>query len=680
MNTQESAQTRTNKTLLASAILAALSSTAHAGTTGADTTGADAQGADQVQQVIVTANPFRSAEGDQILTPAKVLQGDELRDKAGSSLGETLSQELGVSASAFGAGASRPIIRGMEGPRVKMLENGMAVSDVSGLSNDHAVAAEGAVAHQIEILRGPAALLYGSGAIGGLVNVVNERIPTALEAKLTGQAEARYSTADTGKNASGTIDGAIGKFALHADGNWRNADDYKIPGTRVAGDPDWGSGRLANSFTRERNAGLGSSYVDDWGYVGASVSHLTNLYGIPSAEGSRIDQKQTRYDIEGLVKAPFAGFENLKFKAGHTDYEHAELGEDDAPEVLFSNRSTETRAELSHLPVAGWRGTFGFQAENTHFSALSAEGGPDTVPTTRSTSQAAFLVEEKDLGPVRLSAGGRLEHVKRQPVTGLDRSFDLKSGSVGALWPFVQGYGAGLTFSYAQRAPATEELYSHGPHDATVTFDIGNPDFRKEVSRNVELSVQKTSGLVRWKANVYRNKVDDFIYGNVTGALVDEEGNPGDELRERIFEQADATIRGAEAELTVNEHGAGWSGRVFGDTSRGKLDAGGSLPLQPADRIGASVAYKMDALRAGLSLVHARGQDRLASFESTPTDSYNQLNANLSYTQKAGDVDLTYFVLAKNLLNDEIRVSTSVLKDIAPLAGRSIVFGVRAKF
>ncbi|QBE64199.1 TonB-dependent receptor [Pseudoduganella lutea] len=680
----------TQKTLLASAILAALSSiassTAFAETASAsaDMQGADPQGAGQVQQVIVTANPFRSGEGDQILTPAKVLQGDELRDKAGSSLGETLSQELGVSASAFGAGASRPIIRGMEGPRVKMLENGMAVSDVSGLSNDHAVAAEGAVARQIEILRGPAALLYGSGAIGGLVNVVNERIPTTLEPKLTGQAEARYSTVDTGKNASGTIDGAIGKFALHADGNWRNADDYRIPGTRIIGDPASGSGRLANSFTRERNVGIGSSYVDDWGHVGASVSHLTNLYGIPSAEGSRIDQEQTRYDIEGLIRAPFAGFENLKFKAGHTSYNHAELGEDDAPEVVFDNRSTETRLELSHLPVAGWRGTFGIQTENTHFSALSAEGGPDTVPVTRSTSQAGFLVEEKDLGPVRLSVGGRLEHVKRQPKTGItagvDRSFNLKSGSVGAQWPFMQGYAAGLTFSYAQRAPATEELYSHGPHDATVTFDIGNPDFAKEVSRNVELSVQKTSGLVRWKANLYRNKVDDFIYGNVTGALVDEEGNPGEELRERIFEQGNATIRGAEAELTVNEHGAGWSGRVFADTSRGKPDAGGSLPLQPADRIGASLAYKMDALRAGLSLVHARGQDRLASFESTPTDSYNQLNANLSYTQKAGAYDLTYFLLAKNLLDDEIRTSTSVLKDIAPLAGRGIVFGIRAKF
>jgi iron complex outermembrane receptor protein len=660
---------KNQRTLLASAILSAFS------------TLAAAQATDPVvPQVMVTATPFGNGADDQILAPAKVLAGDELRDKSGSSLGETLSQELGVSASAFGAGASRPIIRGLEGARVKMLENGMAVSDVSGLSNDHAVAAEGAVARQIEILRGPAALLYGSGAIGGLVNVVNERIPTALEPKLTGQVEVRASSVDDGRNASGTIDGSVGKFAWHVDGNARNAGDYKIPGNRVMDDPDSASGRLPHSDTKERNAGLGGSFVDSWGFIGASVSHLTNVYGIPSDEGSKIDQKQTRYDIDSLVKAPFPGFETFKFKAGYTDYQHAELNDENEPEVIFQNHSLETRFELTHKRVAGWHGTFGVQTENTRFSALSAEGGPDTVPVTRSTSNAAFLVEETDFGPVRFNAGGRLEHVKREPVTGVERSFNLQSGSVGAMWPFIPGYALGATLSYAQRAPSTEELYSAGPHDATVTFDIGDADFKKETSRNIELTMQKTTGLVRWKANLFRNKVSDFIYGHITGNLVDGEGNPGDELRERIFEQADATIHGAEAELEYNPTGAGWSGRVFADTSRGKLDRGGSLPLQPATRVGASTGYKMGAWRAGLSLVHAQSQDRLASFETSDTPSYNQLNANVSYTQKVGGYDLTWFMLAKNLTNDQIRVSTSVLKDISPLPGRNVVFGVRAKF
>jgi iron complex outermembrane receptor protein len=662
-------------TLLAAAVLSTFSSVAFA-----------QQQEPVTPKVVVTASPFRNADSDQILNPAKVLAGDELRDKVGSSLGETLSQELGVSASAFGAGASRPIIRGMEGARVKMLENGMSTSDVSGLSNDHAVAAEGAVAQQIEILRGPAALLYGSGAIGGLVNVVNERIPTALEKQTTGTVESRYSTVDRGKNASATVDTAVGQFALHADGNIRNTDDYKIPGQRALNDPDAVSGRLPDSSTKARTWGLGGSYIADWGFIGASASHLTNLYGIPSYEGSKIDQAQTHYDIDSLVNHPFSGFESFKFKAGYSDYHHAELDEDNQPAVLFTNRSVETRAELTHSPIkalANMRGTFGIQTDNNNFSALSPTGGADTVPVTHSTSQAAFIVEEVNLGPVALSAGGRFESVNRKPVSNIERSFSLKSGSVGGLWTFMPGYAAGLTLSYAERAPATEELYSSGPHDATETFDIGNPNFKIESSRNVELSLEKTTGLIRWKANAFRNKVDNYIYGNVTGTFVDDEGNvvaEGSTLRQRIFEQSQATIQGAEAELTYNALGKGWNGRVFADTSRGRLENAGSLPLQPADRIGASIGFKEGAWRAGASLVHGEGQDRLASFETSTTPSYNDLGANISYTQKFKNQDVTYFLLAKNLLNEDIRLSTSLLKDIAPLPGRNFVIGVRTHF
>lgn len=654
--------------LLAGAVLSAVSVFAHAADDG------------EVTKVVVTANPFHKGETEQILLPAKVLAGDELRDKMGNSLGETLSSELGVSSSAFGAGSSRPIIRGLEGARVKMLENGMAVSDVSGLSNDHAVAAEGAVAHQIEILRGPAALLYGSGAIGGLVNVVNERIPPALEPKLTGQAEARYSTVDDGNATSGTIDGAIGKVALHLDANSRRSGDYKIPGSRIEGDPDSGTGRLPHSGTREKGAGFGGSYIDSWGYVGASVSGLDNQYSVPSDEGAVIDQHQTRYDIDSLFKNPLPGLESAKFKAGYTDYKHAELGEDGLPEVQFKNRALETRAEAVHKGIGGWHGTFGMQTELTHFSASSTEGGPDTVPATRSSSTAGFLVEEKEWGPLRVNAGLRLERVKREPVTGQDRSFSLQSGALGALWSFMPGYATGLTLSRAQRAPTTEELYSGGPHEATITFDLGDANLRKETSRNIELSLQKTAGLIRWKANLFHNSISDFIYGHVTGRMVDEEGNDGSELRERVFSQGDATIRGAEAEIEYNPLAMGLNGRLFADTSHGDLKNAGSLPLQPASRVGATIGYRSANWRTGATWIHAQAQDRLASFETTPTGSYNQLNANLSYTQKLRDMDLTWFVLAKNLLNDEIRVSTSVLKDVSPLPGRSFVFGVRAKF
>jgi iron complex outermembrane receptor protein len=656
--------------MLASAVLSALA--VMSGSANAQAT---------AQPVIVTATPFGAGEGAQILAPAKVLSGDELRSKLGSSLGDTLSRELGVATSGFGPAASRPIIRGLEGPRVKILQNGMSVSDVSGLSNDHAVAAESSTARQIEILRGPAALLYGSGAIGGLVNVVNDRIPTELAPKPTGEAEVRYGTVDRAKSVSLSGDASAGAIGLHVDGNLRRADDYRIPGNKTVNDPTSASGTLPWSYTREDSLGFGASLIDSWGYVGASVGSHNNRYGVPTAGGSQIDQSQMRYDIDSLVKRPFAGFENLRFKIGYTDYKHTELDLANAPQTRFANKALETRAELSHLPLAGWRGTFGVQTEESKFSALSvATGTPNTVPPTTSTSYAAFLVEERDFGPVKMNAGLRLESVKRSPVIGPERSFSLTSYSVGGLWAFMPGYGFGTTVSVAQRAPATEELYSSGPHDATGTFDRGNANFSKEVSRNVELSLQKTEGLVRWKGNVFQNRVSNFIFGRMTGNQVDDAGNPGTEFNERVFSQGDATIRGAEAEISYNLRGEGVSVRGFADTSRGTLDNAGNLPLQPAARLGLDMGYKQGAWRSGVSLLRALNQDRLAAGETTTTSGYTQVDANLSYTHRYGGQQITWFVLGKNLLNQEIRLSSSVLKDVAPQPGRNFIVGMRTRF
>jgi iron complex outermembrane receptor protein len=660
------------RTLLASAVLTALAPLSLAQTVSPTVPGAP------IATVVVTATPFNAAEGDQILTPAKVLAGDELRSKLGSSLGETLSSELGVSASAFGAGASRPIIRGLEGNRVKVLENGMAVSDLSGLSNDHAVSGEAATARQIEILRGPAALLYGSGAIGGLVNVVNERIPTEHHGHASGVIETRYNSVDHGRALSFSGDTSVGKVALHLDGSGRDAGDYHIPGAPT-GDT------LPNSALRQHTLGAGASYIGERGYVGASASSLKKKYGIPGGEGAQIDLDQTRYDIDSQLNAPLPGFEQLRFKAGYSDYGHVELNNEGGPETVFLNRALETRLEMKHKPVAGWTGSFGVQTEHARFSGLSAESGePATVPTTVSDTHAAFLVEERDFGVARVNAGVRVESVKRDPEgdtpTAPRRSFDLLSYSAGAILPVSPGYTVGLTASVAQRAPAADELYSGGPHESTLTFDIGNPNFRKETSRNIELSFRKTTGLVRWQANLFQNRVRDFIYGEVSDTLLDDEGNPGDELRERIFRQADATIRGMEAEISYNQHREGLSLRAFGDMSRGSLDEAGSLPLQPAKRLGAEAGYKRGALRGGVSLLRALKQERLAAFESTPTPAYTQLDANLSYTQRFEQTDLTWFIIGKNLLDEEIRISTSVLKDIAPLPGRNITVGVRAAF
>ena len=636
--------------------------------------------------VVVTADPFGAEENAMILAPAKVLSGDELHDKLGGSLGDTLGNELGVNGSGFSSGASRPIIRGLEGSRVKILQNGMGVADLSSISNDHAVGSSIATARQIEILRGPAALLYGSGAIGGLVNIVNDRIPSLLERRPTGEAELRYSSVDRGTGIHFSGDASSGNIGLHVDGNALNTGDYRIPGNSATPDAEAQDlndiKKLSFSGNREKSLAFGASLVKTWGHIGASVAQLDKTYGIHGAdEKSTIDMAQTRFDIESLIKSPFVGFDALRIKLGQNTYQHTELEGGTDPHVRFKNNALESRWELSHLPVSGWRGKLGVQTEQATTEALNLEGADPTVPRTRSQSTAAFLVEERDFGTIRVNLGGRVESASRKPIDNLARSFDLGSYSAGALWSFMPGYGLGATASIAQRAPTAEELYSNGAHHPTETFDVGNANLRKEKSQNIELSLQKNSDKLRWKANVYQNKIKDFVFGIVgdgthfdgSGALIME--------KDRVFSQADATLRGTEAEISYNLNEPGWFGRLFADSSRGTLDNLGNLPLQPATRTGLNIGYQNAAWRSNLSVLHASAHNRIATVsEETPTKGYTRVDAGVSYVQRYGTTDLTWFMLARNLLNEEIRYATSLLKDYVPQPGRNFIVGVRARF
>lgn len=637
--------------------------------------------------VIVTADPFGANENAMILAPAKVLSGNELRNKLGSSLGDTLGSELGVNASGFSTGASRPIIRGLDGPRVKILQNGMSTGDLSAISNDHAVGSGMMSARQIEILRGPAALLYGSGAIGGLVNIVNDRIPTTLEPRATGESELRYSSVDHGTGLSFSADRSAGNIGLHVDGNVMNAGDYRIPGSSAvdssAANND--TGKLGFSRNRENNIALGGSLIQDWGHIGASLSQLGKVYGIHGRdELSKIDLAQTRFDVDTFIKSPFEGFDGLRVKLGQTDYRHTELensGTD--PHVRFSNKSFESRWELSHLPIAGWRGKFGLQTEHANVQALNLDGDDPTVPRTRSQSTAGFIVEERDFGDWRINLGGRLESVSRRPLTDTKRSFNLGSYSAGVLWAFTLGYGIGATASVAQRAPTAEELYSGGAHHPTETYDIGDDNLKKETSKNIDLSLQKTTQALRWKANVFQNKVKNFVYGSLSEIAVLDQPNFGDMEFSRTFSQADATLRGVEAELSYNYYDPGWFGRVFADTSRGTLDNLGNLPLQPSTRTGLSFGYQDSQWRSSLSVLHASAQNRIASSsisEETTTPAYTRVDASINYVQRYGTTDVTWFLLARNLLNEEIRLSTSLLKDYIPQPGRNLIVGLRTRF
>lgn len=652
--------------------------------------------------VTVDAAPDSPQAEAPLLRPDKVLSGDELQDKMGGSLGDTLSHELGVSASAFGAAASRPIIRGQEGPRVQILENGMGVADVSSISNDHAVASEFTNASRIEILRGPAALLYGSGASGGLVNIVNDKIATELPDALSAIVDSRYSSADNGRQAGVQLDAPSGPLAVHLDASIRNADNYTIPGYREQGGPtaNWPlfgnttqSGTLPQSFSDRASAGLGVSYIRDDGYTGVSVEQIHHKYGIPSFDGSQIDQTQNRLDVQHYTRAPLPGFDSLKFKLAYTDYQHQEQTVDGSPATQFYNRSVDARIDLAHPAWAGWHGTVGAQAGESHFSAtdLTNPGHAAIIPPTDSRTAALFAVESRSWGPLTWDWGTRFDNVARTPDGSVpytdtasfttpgapqaqNRSFDLWSWSTGLLWAFDREHSAGLTYAVAQRAPATEELYSFGAHDATVTFDVGNSNLQAETAHNLELSVQRTAGLVQWRANVFENQVSNYIYGTYPGTV---DATTGYQVRQ--FVQADATLRGAEAELTYNWHQPGYSSRLFFDTARGTLDAGGNLPLQAATRLGVEGAYAHGAWRSSLSVTHALQQTQLASFETDPTPEYTQVDAAWSLRDRFMGQEVTWYLQGRNLLNEDIRYSTTVeaLRLYAPQMGRSLILGAR---
>jgi iron complex outermembrane recepter protein len=646
-----------------------------------------------------------------ILTPTKILQGNELLDKLGTTLGATIGNELGVSQTGYGVGSSRPVIRGLEGARVQILQNGLSVGDVSSISADHAVATPLQNARQIEILRGAAALKYGSGSSGGLVNVINDRILTNLPEHASGAVNTSYETVNNGRAASGIVDAAFGSIAVHVDTAINNAQNYRFPGssTQSQGQPADGwtippeggsatnyTGKLPNSFNNQNNLGLGASYIGKSGYTGISIERLNNNYGIPTPEGGSINQSQNRYDFQHQTRDPFEGFSSLKFSAANSNYNHTEFGPDGVAAALWKNIANEARLDLSHKNFMGWKGNIGAQVTRASLEATELESGSYAiVPSTKTNSNALFWIEEGRWGALQANVGLRYDNVSQNPNTATiyapdattpatnaptpeNRNFNLISYSAGGLWNLVNGYGLGAAYTVSQRAPSAQELYAYGIHESTATFVVGNSNLSKETSHNLELTAQKILGKVRGKASVYVNKFSNYIYGN----YIDAVANGEEAFSVVVAQQAAATIKGAEAELTYNWNQFGSGARLFADASQGTFDAGGNLPLQPAPRVGLQLAHQQNQWLANASYTYSFEQNRLASWEVGPTPSYNLLNAGLSYTEKVNRISWTGYVNLRNLLNEQIRFATTpmAVRLYAPQPGRSLMVGVRAAF
>ncbi len=640
-----------------------------------------------LESVVITATPFENRGELDSAQPVSILKGDELRRKREASLGDTLSGELGVTSSSFGPAAGRPIIRGLDGPRIRVLEGGIGTLDISSLSPDHMVTVETLNAQQIEILRGPASLLYGSGAAGGVVNVVTGRIPERIFKTPKGNIELRTNSALKERAGSFNADGSIRQFSWHVDGFKRRTKDYAVPGRSNLADPLSAEGVVPNSAIDSGSLAMGGSYIGEQGFLGASVSRLQSNYGVPGSDGATIALKQTRTDIAGELDDPYPGFKKLKARVGHNQYRHNELESSGEIATIFKNKGLEGRLELSHVPIRNWQGVLGLQTQDRDFSAL---GDEVIVPATKTRANGVFLVEERAWDNWRLELGARLERETHKPEgDNPARDFNLYSYAAGTIWQFREGHSLAISATRSQRAPAAEELYANGAHVATGTFETGNAALAKETSNNVDLSVRKTDGRFQWKVNLYANRISNFIYqqsqdvdGNGVADRVDENGslNASGEFLVQNFAQTKAHLRGVEAELLFDLIPDNLNLRFFTDLTRATLADGSNVPRISPQRTGVELRYKDGPWQGWLSVLHAASQNRVAPLES-PTPAYTLVNGEVSYTfRDLGSSAYTIFLQIKNLLNEDIRTHSSYLKEFAPQPGRALSVGLKGEF
>lgn len=624
--------------------------------------------------VVVTASALRDTAAE-LSKPTDVLAGERLDENRAASLGETISSIPGVQSSNFGPGVGRPILRGLDGPRVGVLSGGLSTQDVSTVSQDHSPAIEPFLADQIEVLKGPATLLYGSGAIGGVVNVVDGRIPEfAIPSGFSGRAEARFDGgARDGETAMVRVDGGSDRFALHADAVYRDARDYETP-----------DGRQSNAFIDTRSGAIGGALLGDWGFVGVSASRFEDDYGNPGEPGNpaigergvSLQVRQDRYELKGGLTDPWGAGSGLRASFGHTDYAHVEL-EGDEVGTRFSKTANEGRVEAAHDFGNGWEGATGVQGSHSTFAAIGEEA---FVPRTRTQAVGVFGVVRKSWDAVQLDFGARIDDITSDADTFAARSFQPLSLSIAGGYRISDAWRLTASFDHAQRAPAEEELFSDGPHLATLAYEIGDPDLREETANQFEVGLQYKSETVDAKVSVYDNNFRDFIYLAETGEFFDLEG---ESLPVRQWSQRDAHFRGLEGEATFhladNDRGR-WDLRVFGDTVRATLDdGGGNLPRIAPSRLGAQLRWDRGGWRASLGATRMAEQDDTAIGE-TATDGYTLVDAHASWHFDASGIGWELFIDGSNLLDNDARVHTSFLKDSVMLPGRAFSTGVRVFF
>lgn len=670
----------------------------------------------QLPAVIVTSSALGSELFD-LASPASVLSDQALALRTESTLGETLNRLPGVNSTGFGPNASRPVIRGLDGDRVRILQNGATVSDASALSYDHAIANEALLMQRVEVVRGPAALMYGGNAIGGVVNVQDDRVPLFEDDGVHGRAATQLLGPSRERSAAANLRVGAQGLNLQVSSFTRNTEDQNIPGSAVSarlqstgnapGFLVGQSGRQPNSSAQAKGGNIGLAWATDNFAMGLSRDENAQSYGTVAEQDVRIDLHSRRWDWAGEWRAP-ALFETVKFKASHTDYHHEEL-EQGVVGTTFKNRAREARLDLKHVVLNGWQGAWGLQMADTQFAALGDEA---FVPTTRTKQSAVFAFEEKKWGGLKLDLGARVETTQLNsagggpidPGTGNPRfdpaqqqKFITRSGAIGLVYAVRPGWNVVGNLSHTERAPTFYELFANGPHVATAAYEVGNRTLKPESARSLDVALRWRDGVDSASMSVFHSNYRNYLALQRTGSTrgADGELNPIDADNNRVADGSGEEIFPEYAYQSVRARFSGleWESQTRLAATQGKLDlhlrgdmtraidmnTGKPLPRIPPLRLAASLIHQYAEWNTRVEFEHVAAQGRVADNE-LPTDRYSLVHASLSYTAKFGATRYLGFLRLNNMFNREARNHVSLLKDIAPLPGRNVQLGLRVTF
>lgn len=690
--------------------------------------------------VTVTSDPFGDRSVDDLVSSTTVISGDDLERRRRGTIGDVLEGIPGVANSDFGPGVGRPVIRGLQGSRVLVLEDGMRTTDVSSEGADHAVGVDPLRAEQVEVIRGPAALIYGSGAAGGVVNVVTDRFNPVIPENIRGRLGGSYG--DNGNDRQGhvSLDIPVGtNFAIRGDLNARRSSDFDIRGYQTADSRTRKRDKLINSDIENDSYSITGMFSGEWGYVGLGYSYWETDYGIPenffpiprdqggfSDDFERVFAESDTFDLRSEIYNPFAGFSAARLKVSYSEFEQEEVEfefdrstrrlDERIVEAEFEKDELDVRLELLHDPIAGMNGVIGFEFVDTDFKADDPRGDERGfyIRPNETRSFALFSVQELPTEFGKLEFGARIgrERSSSDDVIGSrvegtfdadgnfvplqesigSRSFTLLSFSVGALVDIGDDHHFRTSLTATERAPSSEQIYAFGRHAAAGTFEVGDPDLDKETYLNFEVGFDRHTGPFRYDATAFYNRVDDFTYlesvddGTGNPVFVDDVGDPeGDRLRNQLVfnEQDDAEFYGVEfgSSLELIQPGPNTlplTMRVSGDYVRGRLRSGGNLPRITPPRVGVGFDTSWQDFDFGVDYQRVMPQTRTGTAESR-TSGYHLYGFDVGYHPSNVD-GLRVYLAGRNLGNESGRRHQSFFKDEAPIIGRAFYAGFRYDF